>query len=356
MNFLKETYLLELDSPDSELVDFNQKDCSNGSSVYELNIDGKSFLPSKILLDNETDFEEAFIDWKQRKYDTLISKADEILELYDNKNRFKQLKLIYERGSVIPFIGAGLSIPSEYPSWTELLYDIQENTNITKTELDILLSKGQYEEAAEILLLDMGAPAFNELLQNTYGIDLPIKGAIQYLPYLFDKAVITTNYETILKRVYDNANKSFEEQLCGSDADEFSISLGAGKRTLLKLHGDFAREKSRILTLTEYNKHYGDNKVLGRLIADTFFNRTMLFIGASLNKDRTISEMTKYVKEKGYNRCVKHYCFLEAPDKKKRLLIRNRLADCNIFPIWYQQGEHDISIEALFIKLKGELE
>ena len=249
-----------------------------------------------------------------------------------------------------------MSNPSGYPTWTGFLYDAQENSDVLKEKIDDFLSKGKYEEAAEELYNDMNAPAFNEFLHNSFGNDKPINVAIQYLPYLFDTEVITTNYDAVLKRTYEMAGKPFEEQINGGDANDFSASLGSGKRTLLKLHGDYSKERNRILTLSEYNRHYVDTGIIKTLIEGTFFNKTILFLGASLNKDRLITAMAEYVEEKGHDNCVKHYCFLEDPGKTERTKTRNRLSKCNIFPIWYPANEHNSSIEALLIKLKGEFE
>jgi hypothetical protein len=48
---------------------------------------------------------------------------------------------------------------------------------------------------------------------------------------------------------------------------------------------------------------------------------------------------------------VSHFAFAELKDGDDRVARRRTLASANIFPIWYPQGEHDTSIEALLLKL-----
>lgn len=350
MKFLEDTYDKELNSPDSELTVIDTED---GSYVFR--IDGNNFYPNDILSNDKDLYNQAFLDWKRRKLDEYFDRAEKILELHDNRDRFNALKEIYRRNSVIPFIGAGMSNDSGYLLWSDFLYYMQENTDIPREVIEEYLNKGQFEEAAQILYENMGAPAFNELLGNTYGADREIVGAINFMPYIFRTAVITTNYDPILKYIYDNANNSFEEYVNGSDAESFAASLGSGKRTLLKLHGDYWLVKNRVLTFDEYQNAYSNEAVINSLIETAFFNKTLLFLGCSLNTDRTLKKMEEYVSNRGHERCVKHYCFLELPKDGSRIPIRNRLSNCNIFPIWYPHGKHRESIEALLVYLKGEL-
>lgn len=354
MKFLEDLYKKELNSPDSELTIINTEDIE-GTQNYIINIDGNTFYPSEILASDSDLYNQAFEDWKLRKQDECLAKAEEILNLHDNRDRFNQLKQIYSRNSLIPFVGAGMSCESGYPSWSKFLFYLQENTDVPKEKIEEKISIGEFEEAAQLLFEDMGAPAFNELLSNTFGVERNIIGPINYLPYFFKTAVITTNYDPILKNIYDSASIPFEEITKGADAESFSASLGAGKRTLLKLHGDYAIEKDRVLTLIEYQRAYSSDSILNSLIETAFFSRTLLFLGCSLSQDRTIRKMEEYVAQKGHQRCVKHYCFLELHENCNRIAVRNRLSMSNIFPIWYPKGEHNESIEALLIALKGSL-
>ncbi len=251
---------------------------------------------------------------------------------------------------MVPFVGAGLSQPSGYPMWTPFLRNLRKRSRITEEQLDDLLSNGKYEEAAQALADDLG-PIFGEELESTFGAARDITGAVQFLPSLFETPIITTNYDSVLKRVYENQNKQFEEIISGIQSSEISKFLGAGHRVLVKLHGTAMSGNGRILTLNEYNKHYVENDVIANVIS-AVCSKTLLFLGCGLSKDRTLGAMQSFAEQRGHENVARHYAFLQAPDGVDAMNERGRfLANSNIFPIWYSGGDHDQAIEAFLHKL-----
>lgn len=296
-------------------------------------------------------FTGTFNSWLEERAESLISKADEILAKCDQVDRFARLQQAYRRGVVTPFVGAGMCCESGYPLWTQFLRGLRRQTGIKEEEFEHLLSNGQYEEAAQSLADFLNA-SFNEELENAFGRSRPIMGAIQYLPYAFDAPVITTNYDDVLKRCYENALLPFEETVSGHLGDALPKFLGVGQRVLVKLHGTALTGSGRILTLREYQQHYENHGVIKKVIK-TFSSRTLLFLGCSLSVDRTIKAMADFACENGHDNVPRHYAFLEEPESEKvRIEKRQLLSQSNIYPIWYPQGEHDESIEALLVKLK----
>src|SRR6266436_6007721 len=104
MHFLKRLFDEELDA-DGDVI-----------------VAGTPFQRSRILAGLEpNDYEDAFSDWWEQRQDRLLQRADELLALFDNRERFDRLKAAFRTGSVIPLVGAGLSMPSGYPGWTPFL-------------------------------------------------------------------------------------------------------------------------------------------------------------------------------------------------------------------------------------------
>ena len=56
---------------------------------------------------------------------------------------------------VIPFVGAGLSMPFGFPGWTNFLLSEAESAGI-KDEVQEFIDAGKYEEAAERLMNGLG--------------------------------------------------------------------------------------------------------------------------------------------------------------------------------------------------------
>lgn len=143
----------------------------------------------------------------------------------------------------------------------------------------------------------------------------------------------------------------FEEVLFGVTAAEFPRLSATGKPFLLKLHGNANKQRDRVLTLSEYNQAYSDKSILRSLVASAFFGKTMLFLGCSLTTDRTIKLMVNYVEEFGHENLPQHYALVYLREGEDRISRREQLVAANIFPIWYENIEHDEALEALLLAL-----
>lgn len=328
----------------------------------EVVIGGAEFTPTEILqeLDNLS-YQSSFDDWLVEQKQKRLCRADEILNQYGNRNRFNQLKKVYERGSVVPFVGAGLSQSSGYPGWTAFLEKLCDETRITSNDLKKMLSDGLYEEAAQALADDMPAGSFNEELENVFCSENAVKGAIHFLPHIFKGPVITTNFDNVLKQCFDKI-RPFSEILLGGDALEIKRYLGRNENVLVKLHGKANSGKNRVLTKKEYDSFYDQSNSLTNVIKSIASNQ-LLFIGCSLGVDRTLKVLIEIAQEHGYDNTVRHYAFLPLFNDAERLERRDALAEANIFPIWYpvevldgnvvNEDAHDESIAALFEALGG---
>lgn len=316
-----------------------------------VHIRNKHWAPDEILeglLDPEA-YNDLFLDWVQERKEELIESAKTILDEYGLRDRFGKLKEVYARGAVVPFVGAGLSVPSGYPGWTAFLQQHIRETTIDPDEFDKILRAGQYEDAAQKLSDELG-PAFNEAVENAFGCSRDISGCVQLLPHLFDSCVITTNFDDVTKRCYEAAEKPFSEELSGEHSRELPRKLAEGKRILLKLHGTSTTPRGRILTAAEYQRHYGDGNLQKAI--EAICSKTLLFVGCSLTVDRTLTAMKAFVQANGHDNIARHYAFLPVPSSDaEKNARRNALIACNIYPIWYPSGTHDESIEALLLAL-----
>jgi len=247
---------------------------------------------------------------------------------------------------IIPFVGAGLSIPLGFPGWTEYLYglcDLREGVSLRKVITE-LIANGQYEEAAEHLYNELGERRFNDDLKLTFSKEIKTKniGAIQYLPLIAKGPVVTTNFDCALETIFERAGKRFEKIYCGKNVP-LQLALEAlvqSKRVLFKLHGDSRDPESRILTLTEYEDSYGKNidttKPLPQIM-DRMASMPLLFIGCSLNKDRTIQCLKNNI----------HYAMVEKPEIPEKYNVKDRdLSKAGIGTIWYPSNEH-VKIEEI---------
>lgn len=320
----------------------------NDEGIVE--VAGYPFYRDVILRELESEgYKEVFNDWLTRRREDNLARAEEILAQFDNRRRFVKIQELYKRGAIIPFVGAGMSMPSGYPSWTSFLYEILNDTKIQKEAFDALISNGEYEEAAQLLFDNLPHGTFLERVENTFDEPLKPCGSVQRLPLLFQSAVITTNFDNVIKKCFVDAGFPFEEELKGAEAIELPRQLGQNKRTLVKLHGTANTSRDRILTKSEYDRHYSDSATLKQVI-EAISSKTLLFLGCSLTIDRTVKCLAEIMQEKGIENLPRHYAFLKINDGDDRLARRDQLSAANIYPIWYTE-DHDECIEALLEKL-----
>ena len=136
------------------------------NSEGDVDIIGSTFQRSRILRELEPEtYQLSFEDWVEERKSSLRDVSGQVLAAHDNANRFSALKKAYGSRNVVPFLGAGLSMPSGYPGWTKFLWDLQCESHVKADDLESLLGAGDYEGAAQLLHDDLGRALFNKQLQ-----------------------------------------------------------------------------------------------------------------------------------------------------------------------------------------------
>jgi hypothetical protein len=353
MDYLERLYINELNAPDNSRVELTKVKLSNGNYERRLIIDGNDFVPSRILSDDKDAFGQSFDQWKEDREKDLLKRADEILKLYDNEKRFERLARAYKANQVMPFVGAGMSIPSGYLGWTSFLFELHKNSTIEISELKDAIEKGEYELAAQLIYDDLGSAVFNERLENEYGGSRERTGCVNRLPEVFpNTCAITTNFDKVVEKCFEDSDLGYDETKSGKYLDEVLRLFASGSKILIKLHGHAEEVAHRVLTRKEYDVAYGDQSQIVKFFQRIVFKGSLLFLGCSLSNDRTIQTMKAIVAAEGAEQLPRHFAFIEEiSDSIRRNAKMKFLGDANIFPIWYPEGLHDESVEALLVKL-----
>lgn len=308
---------------------------------------------------------EELESWRERKVkndyeDLFISLGRE------GKNTISELAQAVQRKRIAPFIGAGLCAPLKFPSWSQALKEIKAKfDDIDLHVIEDLINDNKYLEAAEALF-SQDQRTFNNYVSDRFVLnpnytkaDVLI-GALQYLPQISHGCVITTNFDKILEKVFDSVNKSFQGFMYGvQPRNTFVKDLIKGERCLLKLHGNVGEEDSYIFTLNQYNNAYGNplsfNNALPKTLRQIYISHSLLFLGCSLEKDKTL-EIFQKIKEDGDFEIPQHYAIL--PEPQTRALKRekeNFLREINIKTIWYPNNNGDHEEVAMILKLVTDI-
>jgi hypothetical protein len=279
----------------------------------------------------------------------------------NNLQVFDELKRSCRRGFVIPFVGAGMSKSAGLPDWKEYLLGLGDDAglarDVIRTRLEV---QGDYEGVMNDIIERLTLNRFERDFERSFGIPEAIEGPVALLPRLFDSSAITTNFDRVLEKVYENEAKAFEEKVSGRGrANAFFRAIPAGQRYLLKLHGNIDNAAERVLNRDEYAAAYGNEGdvnmafPLPKLLRRLFTSYSFLFLGCSLSADRTIQTFMRVAGEEGPDSLPHHYALLPSPtDGDTRQTLDRRLADAHITPLWYPDGEHDHVAEILELLLE----
>jgi Sulfatase-modifying factor enzyme 1/SIR2-like domain len=254
----------------------------------------------------------------------------------NNERHLRDLK--DELTNLVPFVGAGLSIPLNYPSWSELLISIAPDDKI-REEVRILLKHFNYEEAAQEVFDGLTPTNFRAKLVDAFNESkLPpsIGGAISILPALTSGLVITTNLDRAIERSFAQAGAAFSSVLRGGDLYDGSAAIQSRRHVLLKLHGDY-EDQQPVLTLSQYEQAYGSAEVsnlpVPTLLQHALVSGTVLFLGCSLQFDRTVQVIEHFIRRLG----VEHFALLSAKENNGKRV--QQLRAWRIKPIFFPADE-----------------
>lgn len=241
----------------------------------------------------------------------------------DNEIFIKELNKQFNNGQIIPFIGAGLSMPFGVPDWGTLIkncaveFGIEtKDGGIFKPVLDHNLAKYDYWESVRVIknYLLRSEDDIQQYVQEAVVKSIPkdVNGIdnnyIDLANYPFN-IYFTTNYDHIIQKFlqteYSPTNlKDMSENL------QTLVNSPNGKR-VFHLHGNISDTSSIVLSREKYDELYSMG-IYNKLFSIFSGVKTFLFLGFSFD-DIFIREIIKDNKE--YFKS-KHYIVLSNPSSK----------------------------------------
>jgi hypothetical protein len=297
------------------------------------------------------DYEASFTEWQQAERERSKDRARDFLRETECWERFHALAHRIRQDSVVPFVGAGLSVPSGFPPWGRFLVSLLADAPHARERVEGLIAAGAYEEAAQVALEVLGVDAFAEEISNRLGRHRPvISGPVALLPELFVGEVITTNFDDVISEAYRSADVAFNREICGSALRAAPAQLGADRHCLLRIHGEARSRDGRVLTRSEYEQTYDNERTMAGLFRQIAGIRSFLFVGCSLANDRTLDALRQIKAEAPVGAAV-HYALLPLPEPGERNARRLFLSEAGIHPIYYPADSHDQSIEDMLVSI-----
>lgn len=301
---------------------------------------------------DEVGYDQAFTDFISGVTEDAKEHARRFLREYGCLERFRRLIGRVRNQSVVPWVGAGMSIPSKFPGWQQFLRHLQEEDPGTADMMDKLLASGLYEDAAQLLADRLGSNILDENIENVFGEhSSKTCGPVMLLPEIFKIGVVTTNFDYTLDRAYELAGMQFKRTFAGRDLRVAPAQAADDRHCLFRIHGEANNPDGRVLTRSDYDRVYGNESTLKDVLNGLVSNRSLLFLGCSLSVDRPLMALTE-LKQLARVQNPRHYAFVPLPSAETRVERRRQLEAADIHPIWYpNDGEHDQHIEALLLCL-----
>ena len=277
----------------------------------------------------------------------------------DNPKVYKDLLARFTANRVVPCFGAGMSVWAGYPKWKELLLELCGDDTGLKKKVEEKLASNDYESAAE--LIEERKTTFRRMLANKFNetkVDGQKRPKYQELfPKLFRGVLLTTNFDQAIEKLYTDGSL-----VVVNPADEFKATCinralqgEGGRPVLLKLHGDMNDPLHIVLTRKDYDDAYGADarhpdreKPMPQYLDRTLANNAVLFLGSSLQADRTVEMVKCFCANEG----LTHFAVMALA---KGGTARTDLHDWGIETIWFPSGKHDEAYSAFFNRLAADL-
>ena len=346
-------------------VDFNEwLESDDGATLREDNNIAGLSQPSKAFFAGDKEaYDQAFSEYRKDQRHEVLNETYLCEQFTDdhwfqrNLDRFEQLVRCLETGTVVPFVGAGISVASGFPSWKNHLRQQGRTAGINQVHIEGLLANGQYETVIEEIENKRGHDVFTQEIRDVFSRTGTITDTTLRLTELFSDTVITTNYDRLIEQVYDSGEKDAFQIISGMNVLDKQV---ANKLSIIKLHGDIQNPARCILSKNQYDQAYGSNQLdmslpIPKLIAYYYRNSSLLFLGCSLNKDRTMQVFQAVKDQIGDADKPQHFTIEQAPEDERDLVERNAyLAALGITAIWFEKDCFDY-VESILRHARNEL-
>lgn len=205
-------------------------------------------------------------------------------------------------GNAAVFAGAGLSRPSGFVEWKELLRPLAEDIGLNIDEEHDLTAVAQYVRN------EYGTRAYiNSTILRAYDKDVETNENVSILTRLPIYTYWTTNYDRLIEEGLRDANRNCDVKI---DYKQLSNTKRDRDAIVYKMHGDVEHPAEAVLTKDDYVQYERNHPLFRSVLQGDLISKTFLFIGFSFedpNLDSVLSQVRLLLDENIRN----HYCFMK---------------------------------------------
>ncbi|MCQ4638611.1 SIR2 family protein [Anaerovorax odorimutans] len=234
-----------------------------------------------------------------------------------------------QEGYAAIFAGAGLSRPSGFVDWKDLLRDLAE-----EIQLDVDKEADLVEVAQYYCNEKRGRGEINDRILNRFVTESQENISIQLLAEMSIHTYWTTNYDHLLEDTLKNHEKHIDIK---TTPESLATTLCESDAIIYKMHGDYLDPSTCIITKDDYELYNEKRQLFTTALQGDLVTKTFLFIGFSFedpNLKYILSRIRNLLNE---NRRT-HYCLLKKIDKQDY---------CNDKDYYYDLNKQNLRIHDL---------
>ena len=203
----------------------------------------------------------------------------EILKDIDNWRKNNKLSV---------FVGAGVSMLSGLPSWSDLIKLMLKEMPDLKYD-ENKLSSDDYLKIAQMYFNTFGEEKYKEKVKESFKEDRTPNKIHDLIFALHPNHILTTNYDNLLEQEAVKVGRNFSV----INADNV-VSSAPSSSYIIKVHGDFS-SSNFVLKEQDYLDYEQNYKLIDKLVKTIFSTNLVIFIGYSL-QDYNIKLILNWVK------------------------------------------------------------
>lgn len=211
-----------------------------------------------------------------------------------------------ENSSAAIFAGAGLSRPSGYVDWKELLADVADDLGLDINEESDLIALAQYH-VNEF----GGRHKINQILIDEFTRSVKKSENHKILSKLPIDTYWTTNYDQLIELSLEEAGKTVDKKIT---VESLANTIRDNDATVYKMHGDSSLPHEAVLTKDDYEGYDQKRELYSTALRGDLVSKTFLFIGFSFD-DPNLSQVLSRIRILLNENQRTHYCFMKKINK-----------------------------------------
>lgn len=214
----------------------------------------------------------------------------------------RQYTKAIQEGYAAIFAGAGLSRPSGFVNWKDLLRELAEEIRLDVDKESDLVEVAQYYCNEK-----RGRSDLNDKILNRFIIESQENSSVNLLAEMPIQTYWTTNYDHLLEDTLKKHGKRIDVKIA---PQTLSTTLAESDAIVYKMHGDCLDPSTCVITKDDYELYNETRQLFTTALQGDLVSKTFLFIGFSF-EDPNLKYILSRIRNLLDTNRRRHYCLLE---------------------------------------------